>query len=158
LADVEVYSFFYSCAHVRYLMLCIHLFASAEKKILGKLSCSFAIICAAILSLHYYIQLTVVRQGLLNNQTIGLYLFAAPNPNSFFWSFAARGYGFMGIVLLFAARIFKEKSQNKIKLLLYANSAVGLGFLVGNAAGIFAADIIVSFLGRTVPDRSFTDH
>jgi hypothetical protein len=128
------------------LMLCIQLFASAEKKILGKLGFSFAIICAAILSIHYYIQLTVVRQGLLNNQTTGLWLFATPNPNSFFWSFAALGYGFMGIALLFAAPVFKEKSQNKIKLLLYANGVIGIGFLVGNAAGIFAANIMASFL------------
>lgn len=87
-----------------------------------------------------------MQQGLLNNQTAGLWLLATPNPNSLFWTFAALGYGFMGIALLFAAPIFKEKSQNKIRLLLYANGVIGIGFLVGNAAGIFAANIIASLL------------
>jgi hypothetical protein len=127
------------------LVLCIQHYAPPDKKILGQLCFAFALICTAILSIHYYIQLTVVQQGLLNNQTAGLWLFAAPNPHSLFWSFAALGYGFMGIALLFAAPIFKEKSENKIRLLLTANGVVGIGFLVGNVLGIFAANILASF-------------
>lgn len=128
------------------LMLCIQHYASPDKKVLGQLGFSFALVCAAVLSIHYYIQLTDVQQGLLNNQTAGLWLFASPNPHSLFWSFAALGYGFMGIVLLFAAPIFNEKSENNIKLLLTANGVVGIGFLVGNALGIFAANILASFI------------
>jgi hypothetical protein len=98
------------------LVLCIQHYAPPDKKILGQLCFAFALICTAILS-----------------------------PHSLFWSFAALGYGFMGIALLFAAPIFKEKSENKIRLLLTANGVVGIGFLVGNVLGIFAANILASF-------------
>jgi hypothetical protein len=128
------------------LMLCIHHYAPSDRKILGQLGFSFAIVCAAILSIHYYIQITVVQQGLLNNQTAGLWLFAAPNPHSLFWSLAALGYGFMGISLLFTAPIFKEKSENNVRLLFIANGITGIGFLVGNALGIFTANILASFI------------
>jgi hypothetical protein len=102
------------------MILCIYHSASPAKKILGQLSFSFSIVCAAILSIHYYIQLTVMHQGLLTKQTEGLWLFASPNPHSLFWTFAALGYGFMGIALLFASPIFREKSENKIRLLFIA--------------------------------------
>ena len=93
------------------LMLSIHHTAPEDKKILTQLGLAFGLICAAILSLHYYIQLTVVQQGLLNNQLAGLWQFAAPNPHSFFWTFAALGYGFMGIALIFTAPAFAGKSE-----------------------------------------------
>jgi hypothetical protein len=42
--------------------------------------------------------------------------------------------------------IFQSKGDGKIRLLLIANGVAGLGFLIGNAAGIFAADILASFI------------
>ncbi len=128
------------------MMFCIHHFASNDKKILSQLSFSFAIICAAVLSIHYYIQLTVVQQGLINNETTGLWQLAAPNPHSFFWTFAALGYGFMGISLLFAAPVFSDKSERFLKWLFVANGFVGVGFLVGNAANVFIVNILASFV------------
>ena len=128
------------------LMLSIHHYASPDRKILSQLGFSFAVICTAILSLHYYLQLTVVQQGLLNNETSGLWLLATPNANSLFWTLAALGYGFMGIALLTAAPIFKEKSEKTIKLLLIANGIIGIVFLVGNAFGIFITNILASFI------------
>ncbi|MGZ7206509.1 MAG: hypothetical protein ACXVIV_07645 [Halobacteriota archaeon] len=127
-------------------MLCIQEYAPSDRKILGKVSSAFAIVSASILSIHYYVQVTVVRQGLLNNQTAGLWLFAAPNPYSFFWSFAALGYGFMGIAVLVAGPVFKEKAENNIRLLFAANGAVGIGMLVGNALGIFIANILATVI------------
>jgi hypothetical protein len=128
------------------MMLCIHHYASQGKKILSQLGFSFALICAVILSIHYYIQLTVVQQGILNNETAGLWQFAAPNPHSFFWAFAALGYGFMGIALLFIAPVFEEKSERSIKWLLAANGVIGVVFLVGEALGVFMINILVSFV------------
>jgi len=128
------------------MMLCIHHYASDDKKILSQLSFAFAVICAAILSIHYYIQLTVVQQGLLNNETTGLWLFATPNPHSFFWTFAALGYGFMGITLLCAAPVFTGKTERAIKWLFIANGIIGIAFLIGNAMGIFIVNILASFM------------
>jgi hypothetical protein len=128
------------------MIVCIFHNASDNHKILGQLGLSFAVICAGILSVHYYIQLTVVQQGLLNNETSGLWLLATPNPHSFFWTFAALGYGFMGFALLSVAPIFSKKSEQTIKGLFLANGIVGIVFLVGNAMGLFLANIIVSFV------------
>ena len=126
-------------------MLCLYYYASEDAKILGQLSLIFATICGAILSLHYYIQLTIVQQGLLNNQTNGLWMLAAPNPHSLFWSLAALGYGFMGFALLSAASLFKGQYQRIIQVLFIANGFLGTAFLVGNVLGIFIVDIFVSF-------------
>lgn len=128
------------------LMLCIYHIAAEDKKILGQLGLAFGVVCAAILSLHYYIQLTVVQQGLVNGDLAGLWQFATPNPNSLFWTFAALGYGFMGFALLSVAPIFTEKSSRPIKWLFVANGLVGVVFLVGNALGLFAVNIFVSFI------------
>ncbi len=128
------------------MMLCIHHYASDDRKVMSQMGYSFALICAAVLSIHYYIQLTVVRQGILNNETAGLWQFAAPNPHSFFWTFAALGYGFMGIALLCAAPVFAGKSERAIKWLFTANGIIGIGFLIGNAMGIFIVNILASFV------------
>jgi hypothetical protein len=128
------------------MMLCIHYNSPEEKKILSQLGFSFSLICAAVLSIHYYIQLTVVQQGILNDELPGLWQFAAPNPHSFFWAFAALGYGFMGLALLCAAPVFGEKSEGTIKCLFVANGIIGIVFLVGNALNIFMVNILASFM------------
>jgi hypothetical protein len=127
------------------MMLCIHYDAPQEKKIVSQLGFSFSLICAAVLSIHYYIQLTFVQQGILNNELSGLWQFAAPNPHSFFWTLAALSYGFMGISLLSAAPVFGE-AERAIKWLFAANGVVGIAFLVGNALAIFAVNILASFV------------
>ncbi len=127
-------------------MLCIYHYVTEDKKLLGQLAFSFAVICAAILSLHYYIQLTVVQQGILSGETTGLWQFVTPNPHSFFWTFAALGYGFMGFALLSAASIFTEKTDRSIKWLFIANGFIGLAFLVGNTLGVFWVNILASFV------------
>ncbi len=128
------------------LMLAIHHYAADDQKVLSQLGFSFALICAAVLSIHYYVQLTFVRQGIVNHETAGVWQFATPNPHSFFWTFAALGYGFMGIALLCAAPVFAGKSERAIKWLFIANGIVGIGFLIGNALGIFMVNILASFV------------
>jgi hypothetical protein len=128
------------------MMLSIHHYASDDKKALSQLGFSFALISAAVLSIHYYVQLTFVQQSILNHETAGVWQFAAPNPHSFFWTFAALGYGFMGIALLCAAPVFAGKSERAIKWLFIANGIVGIGFLIGNALSIFIVNILASFI------------
>jgi hypothetical protein len=132
------------------MMLCIHRQTPDDKKVLSQLALYFAIICAAILAIHYYIQLSVVQQALLNNETDGIWLFASPNPHSFFWTFAALGYGFMGISLFFAAATFYEKAERATKGLFIANGLIGIAFLTGNAAGIITINILSSFIWGTL--------
>jgi len=126
------------------MILSIHFLVQEDKKILSQLAVYFSLICATILSIHYYIQLSVVQQGLLNKELSGLWQFASPNPHSFFWAFAALGYGFMGIALLCVAPIFSKKSDQSIKWLLVVNGIIGVTFLVCNAFGFFVVNIVAS--------------
>ena len=128
------------------MMLAIQQNASDDTKVLGQLGFSFSLICAAVLSIHYYIQLTFVQQGLLSHETAGVWQFAAPNPHSFFWTFAALGYGFMGIALLCAAPVFSGKSEHSIKWLFIANGIVGIVFLLVMQLDVFAVNILSSFV------------
>jgi hypothetical protein len=128
------------------MVLSLHFLAPDAKKILSQLGVCFSLICAGILSIHYYIQLSIVQQGLLNNELSGLWQFAAPNPHSFFGAFAALGYGFMGIALMCVAPIFTKKSDQSIKWLFIANGIIGIAFLVGNTFGFFAVNIFASLV------------
>jgi hypothetical protein len=126
------------------LLLSIHQYASQGRKIFSQIAVIFGAVCAAILGIQYYIQLTIVQYGLLNNQSNGLWLLVAPNPHSLFWALSALGYGFMGFALLSAAAVFYE--DKKAKLLLLSNGVIGLVFLIGNAIGLFFANILASFI------------
>jgi len=53
----------------------------------------------------------------------------------------------MGIALLCAAPIFAAKTDRAIKWLFIANGIIGIGFLIGNALGIFMVNILASFNG-----------
>jgi hypothetical protein len=128
------------------MMLAVHQYASDDKKVLSRIGCSFALICAAVLSIRYYIQLTFVQPGILNHETAGVWQLAAPNPHSFFWTFAALGYDFMGIALLCTAPVFSGKSERSIKWLFIANGIVGIAFLIGNAMGVFMINVLSSFI------------
>ena len=128
------------------LMFSIYHSTSDNKKIFTQLALIFSLICAVILSLHYYIQLTVVQHSILNNEAAGLWQFVAPNTHSFFWTFAALGYGFMGISLFCAAPTFSEKSERAIKWLFIANGFAGVAFLIGNGLGEFSVNILTTFI------------
>ncbi len=79
------------------LMLSIHYSAPEDKKFYTQLGFAFAVACAAILSLHYYIQLTVVQQGILSGETAGLWQFVTPNPHSFLLDVCRIGLWLYGV-------------------------------------------------------------
>jgi hypothetical protein len=127
-------------------MLCVYHFATPDKKILGELGFSFAVVCAGILSFHYYIQLTFAQQGLLNGETAGLWMFVTPNPHLLFWTLAALGYVIMGFALLSTTPIFNVKSERIIRLLFVANGVLGMVFILSNMLSFFVGNILVSFI------------
>jgi hypothetical protein len=56
----------------------------------------------------------------------------------------------MGSALLSIAPVFVDKSQRKNKWLLVANGAVDIGFLIGNAFGVFMVNMLASFIWGVV--------
>ena len=118
---------------------------SQKNKRLNYLSVFFGLTCSIILVIHYSIQLTIVRQGLLHHDLIGLWQLVAPNMHSYFWVLASVGYGFMGLALLCIVPLFDKESERILRGLIVGNGVIGLGFLLGNALGAFIVDILASF-------------
>lgn len=109
------------------LMASIHYHAPEDKKVLTLLGVAFAIICAALLGINYYLQLTVVRW-------YSIPMLSIENPHSVMWAIEMLGYGFMGLATLFPAFIFSNgKLENAIRLLFIANALLGIGGFIGYA-------------------------
>ncbi|MDD3654886.1 MAG: hypothetical protein PHO01_12050 [Desulfotomaculaceae bacterium] len=56
------------------LMVCIHHYASKEKKVFSQIGLSFALISAAILISDYFIQISVIQPSLISGETDGIAL------------------------------------------------------------------------------------
>jgi len=109
------------------LMASVHFYALEDKQVLTLLGVAFAIICAALLGINYYMQLTIVRW-------YPVPMLAIENPHSVMWAIEVLGYGFMGLATLFPAFIFsKGKLENAIRLLFIANALLGIGGIIGYA-------------------------
>jgi glucan phosphoethanolaminetransferase (alkaline phosphatase superfamily) len=124
-------------------MASVH-YAYDEKKIFSQLGVAFAIVCAVLLSINYYLQLTVVRWNVLP-------MLAIENPYSVMWAIEVLGYGFMGLATLFAAAVFSpRKLEDSIRWLFVANGVLGIGGVIGYAlvnpmtlfAGLVIWDIV----------------
>jgi len=91
------------------MMTCLHAWTREEKQTWSLLAVVFAVVYATLLSALYYIQMTVVRQNLVNGTTEGLslWLFGYQSPYNIPQALEAVGYGFLCISSLFAAQVFE---------------------------------------------------
>src|SRR4029079_16847398 len=87
-------------------MVCIHQYASDDKKLFSLIGLSFAVMSAALIMIDYFIQLTVIQPSLLRGETDGLSLISQYNPHGIFIALEALGYLLMSVAFLFAAPIF----------------------------------------------------
>jgi len=109
------------------LMASVHYCAPDDRKILTLLGVAFAVVCATLLGINYYLQITVVRWT-------SIPLLAISNPHSIMWAIEVLGYGFMGLATLFPAIIFsKGKMEFVIRWLFIANGVLGIGGIIGFA-------------------------
>jgi hypothetical protein len=88
------------------LMACIHAYAPEPKKIYSRIGLSFALIYAAVISVDYFLQLTVVVPSLQAGETDGLSLLTQYDPHGLFIAMEALGYLMLTVALLFAAPVF----------------------------------------------------
>jgi len=129
------------------LMVSIHYYASPDKKIWSHLGIAFALIYAAMASINYITQLTVVRLSILNNETDGLAMFVMGNSHSIFWALAS-AYAFMNLAMLFAAPVFGGgRLERCIRRLFFANGASA----VVTIYGVVADSPQIYLLGSLVP-------
>jgi len=111
---------------------CIYYSAPEDKKILGQIGLSFAIIYATMISMNYFIQLTFVQFGAFNTD-----IFSMVNPQSMMMTIEVLGYFFMGLSTLFIAPIFQSgKLEKSIRWLFVFNGILGIGGAVGFALNL----------------------
>ena len=88
------------------LMVCIHYYASNDKKIFSQIGLSFALVYATVVLIDYFIQFTMVIPSILSGETAGLSLFTQYNPHGIFIALEGLGYFMMSVAFLFAAAVF----------------------------------------------------
>lgn len=79
------------------MMICLYQVAPLQKKVYGMAGAAFALLSALILSVDYYIQVSVIPPSLLAGETEGIALLTQFNPHGIF--IALEEMGFMLIVL-----------------------------------------------------------
>ena len=95
------------------LMVCVHHFADAGKKLFSQIGVSIAIISVMIIIVDYFVQVSVVQPSIINGETEGIALISQYNPHGVFIALEEIGYFLMCISLLSVVPVFSGKSGLK---------------------------------------------
>jgi hypothetical protein len=113
------------------LMVCIHDYALTERKIFSRLGMLFTVGYIVFIGFNYFMQLTLVRQGLYTVP------FDMSDSKSIMWVIELLGYGFMGLATLFAAWVFNSgRLEIAVRWLFITNGVLGIGGMIGYALGL----------------------
>ena len=96
------------------LMVCVHQLASPERKVWSHAAVSFATAYAVLISLVYFVQLTLVGPRLARGQMEGIEVFRFVPFDSFLYAVDILGYSFMSVATLLAARVFTGNGLERI--------------------------------------------
>jgi len=88
------------------LMVSVHRLAQPERKIWSHAAVAFATVYTVLISMVYYVQLTLVGPRLARGQVEGIEMFVFVPFDSFLYAVDILGYSFMSIATLFAAMVF----------------------------------------------------
>lgn len=107
------------------LMVSIHYYASPDKKIWSHTGLVFATIYTTLISINYYIQLTLVVPHMIKGDTESVKSFLFTPFDSFIYSVDILGYSFMSLATLFAAFVFTgTKIERTVRYFLIANGFI----------------------------------
>lgn len=114
------------------LMVCIHYYASVDKKIYSLIGLAFAVIYATIITTDYFVLWTVVLPSTIMGETAGLSLFSLYNPHGIFVSLESIAYMMMSLALLFIAPVFQgSRTERALRWIFIAGFVLGMGSLFG---------------------------
>ncbi len=88
------------------LMLCVHYYAPEDKKVWSHAGIVFATIYAVMVSINYYVQLTLVLPHMMRGEIESIRPFLFTPFDSFIYSVDVLGYSFMSLSTLFGAFVF----------------------------------------------------
>lgn len=118
-------------------------FTNADKKPLVRIALVFGAIFAALVSLHYFVQLSSVRLNLAKGHLEGIEQFLQSRPDSAISAINMLGWSlFFGLSSLFVAPVFGDSRLERwIRRLFFLNGAVcllaGIAFVIDNIALVF---------------------
>jgi hypothetical protein len=112
------------------LLVSIHQIAPAERQIWSLAGVAFATIYTALISINYFVQLTLVGPRLARGEVAGIEPFLFVPFNSFLYAVDILGYSFMSAATLCAAQVFTGGGLERVvRRFLIANGLI-LPFLV----------------------------
>ena len=136
------------------LMLCVHYYAPEDKKVWSHTGIMFATIYAVMVSINYYVQLTLVVPHLLRGEIKSIRPFLFSPFDSFIYSVDVLGFSFMSLSTLFGAFVFSGTGLNRtVRRFMIANGLL-IPFL---ALQVFSHPLIwpaslwaITFTGVTI--------
>lgn len=135
------------------LMVSVHYYASDEKKIWSHIGLIFAVIYTVLVSIVYFVELTVVVPRIFQGDTneVTLLLF---DEGSFMVAVDGLGYGFMSLATLFAGLVFRGgRLERWTRWFLLANGILApviVGAVLYPALVIVGALWIITLPGSTI--------
>lgn len=112
------------------LLVAIHTSAPVEKRVWSQAALAFGTIYTALISINYYVQLTLVAPRMAGGRVEGIEMFVFVPFDSFLYAVDILGYGFMSLATLFAAFVFTGAGLERvIRGFLIANGML-LPFIV----------------------------
>jgi len=116
-------------------------YAAENKKVLVRISLLFGLAFAILSSIHYFVQLTVVRLNIEQRHFDGLEHFVQANPYSVLSSINMLGWTlFLGLSSFFIFPVFKGDNLNKI--ISYAFLFNGISCVLGGVGYLFHIDLL----------------
>ena len=104
------------------LVVSIHQLALPERKIWSHAAVAFATAYAVLISIVYFVQLTLVAPRLARGQREGIEVFLFVPFDSFLYAVDILGYSFMSVATLFAAMVFTGRGLERVvRVFLTAN-------------------------------------
>ena len=104
------------------LLVSIHQLAPPEKRVWSQAAVAFATAYAVLISIVYFVQLTLVAPRLAGGRIEGIEPFLFVPFDSFLYAVDILGYSFMSVATLFAARVFTGGGLERVvRVFLTAN-------------------------------------
>ena len=112
------------------LVVSIHQLASPDRRIWSHLAVVFATAYAVLISMVYFVQLTLVAPRVGRGQIEGIEVFLFTPFDSFLYAVDILGYSFMSVATLFAAMVFTGKGLERVVRWFLTANGLLLPFLV----------------------------
>lgn len=111
------------------LVVSINQLASQDKKVWSQAAVAFATAYAVLISMVYFVQLTLVAPRLAHGRSDGIEVWLFVPFDSFLYAVDILGYSFMSVATLFAAMVFPGRGLNRVVRVFLTANGLLLPFL-----------------------------